>query len=124
MTYTCDLRQLKLWNYYSLGFIIFSIWVLERMGIETFLEESILNGSKILVLITFVIIIINNHGLTPKPYDNIFIFMLGSGFAMTVLLIELIKTYGKKWIIMGAVLLVAYVCLLLDVAEYLILKQQ
>ena len=87
-----DKRVLKLWNYYSLAFIIFSIWVIEYFRVTTMLQESILRGAKFVVALVFADIILTNHGIIKNPYSNLIIFMVGSGFSLVILLIEIIRS--------------------------------
>lgn len=91
--------QLKLWNYYSLAFIIFGIWIIEAKKVDTFLQESILNGGKLIVLLCFLNVILTQHRIIKDPYTNLRIFVSGSALAISVLLYELINKHSKKWAI-------------------------
>src|SRR6478609_903873 len=93
----------RLWNYYSLGFLIFGIWIMEAKRVDTILQESILRGGKLLVLLCFLNIILTQHLIIKDPYTNLKIFMAGSGLALSILLFEIIKLYNKLWALVAAV---------------------
>lgn len=107
--------KLKLWNYYSLLFIISGIWFMEARGVNTFLQESILNGGKLLILLCFINIILTQHCIITNPYTNLRIFMAGGGLALIALLYELIKIKSKKWARLLATLL--FFCLVFAVCS-------
>lgn len=122
-TQPCSQSAMKLWNYYSIGGLCLGIWAMEYIKTDTDLQESIIIGSKLLLLLIFADIILTYHGLIKDPYYNLIVFMGGSLLAITLLLIELIKSYGKLWLILAIILLVLFFGFLQVYVVPLTLKQ-
>lgn len=78
-TQVCDMRIMKLWNYYSIGALLLWIFINEA--------NDFISVSKIVVIITILTIILTNHAIIKNPYYSLGIIDLGTAIVTLMILI-------------------------------------
>lgn len=82
-----DSRILKLWNYYSLLFLLIGIFISERF-MNNFYQKQFTIISWIILFVTITVIILTNHGYIQNPYYMLGIIDLGTLLVTGIILIS------------------------------------
>lgn len=86
----CDMRIMKLWNYYSMAGLLCVIFFIRAL---TRLEKALMTISKICILTTILIILLTNHAIITNPYHLLIVFN-GLIFANTLIILICMKRHG------------------------------
>ncbi len=86
----CDLRIMKLWNYYSIGGLLLVIFFVKPVGV---FEKTINTVAKTVILITILTILLTNHAIITNPYWLLAEFN-GLIFANTLIIFICMKRHG------------------------------
>jgi len=108
------------WHIANIAFAVIGMWIIEKQRVSTKLQESFLNGTKLLLCFVFLDILLTNAGLVKNPYYNLFVFMTGSGLAILFYLTETIKRCGVKYLTLALIGFTLSLYLLRVFAVYII----
>lgn len=89
-TVVCDMRIMKLWNYYSIGGLLCVVFFARAL---TALEKTIKVVAKICILTTILTILLTNHAIITNPYYLLFVFN-GLIFVNTIIVLICMKRHG------------------------------
>lgn len=84
-TEVCDMRIMKLWNYYSIGGLLCVVFFVNPKGD---LERTFLLVSKLCILITLLTILLTNHAVIKNPYYPLWMINLGTAFVTFMMIIS------------------------------------
>ncbi len=84
-TEVCDMRIMKLWNYYSIGGLLLVVFFVKPKGD---LERTFLLVSKFCILITLLTILLTNHAIIKNPYYSLWAINLGTAFVTLMIIIS------------------------------------
>ena len=122
--YPCNINYMNVWYTTSISFLTITTFLFLKTGTESFLQDSLINGGIILLCLLWIDVILTRLHFIQHPYYNLFIFLLGSGFAIFVLLFELLKDFSiLKWIVL-IICALLFCYLLVVVASHSILSQR
>lgn len=83
----------RLWNYYSIGVLLLFIFVRESQKYIPLLERELLSVSKITIVLTITMIILNYHRLVCNVYVGMGVIDIGTLIA-TLLIVIAAKRHG------------------------------